>query len=326
MHLKKLPYKQQIAFLLGGVALLTYMVFSFLPLHSAKTEAVMADSDHEAVQVYLFDKDDTLVPVTFKMDPSSTVEERLQMMMDYMDGTNRAEGFYPVFTGECNLLNVEIADGTATLQFDDGFSQYDEKKELRVLEAIVWGATQFPEIERVNLKMNEELLTKMPLGNTPIKENMTKAMGINHFETATVSLYNSSEITVYYVKEIDGREFYVPKSKRIASGDPTTEDIVREMVADITASSGLHQPLYHDNIDVYDLPRDKGVLSVSVNSNILGDDSSVNAQTYDTLVLSLSTILGVDQIQVKVDDVVVSLHGSNEDIMQVSSLVYNEID
>ena len=42
MHLKKLPYKQQIAFLLGGVALLTYMAFSFLPLHSAKTEAVMA--------------------------------------------------------------------------------------------------------------------------------------------------------------------------------------------------------------------------------------------------------------------------------------------
>lgn len=326
MKLKKIPYKQQIAFLFGGLALITYLSVSFFPKEKNDTASVMADEDHAAVQVYLLDKDDTIVPITFQMEPSSTIEDRMQMMMDYMDGTNHAENFFPIFNEDCNLLDVEIDGDSATLLFDDSFANYDESKELKVLEAIVWGTTQFPEINSVNIKMNDEVLTKMPLANTPIKANLTKAMGINHFETATTSLYNSSEITVYYVKDIGGKDFYVPKSKRIPTNEPTTEDMVKEMVSNISASSGLGQPLYNDNIDVYDLPRDKGVLSVSVNANILGDDLSVKAQTYDTLVLSLATIMGVDEIQVTVDDVVVSLHGSNEEIMKVSSLVYNVID
>lgn len=326
MHMKKLPYKQQIAFLMGGLALIAYMAFSFYPQEQAQTATVMANTEHDRVQVYLLDKDQTLVPITFQMNKDATIEERLHMMMDYMDGTSHAENFYPIFQGECNLTNIEISDGTATLQFDDGFTQYDEKQELKVLESIVWGATQFPEISSVNIKLNGELLTKMPLAGTPVKEQLTKEMGINHFETATTSLYDSSEITVYYVKEIEGKEFYVPKSKRIAASDPTTEEIVKEMVSDISASSGLGQPLYNDNIDVFDLPLDKGVLTVQVNANILGNDQSVKPQAYDTLVLSLATIMGVNEMQVTVDDVVVSLHGSNEEIMQVSSLVYNEIE
>lgn len=326
MHMKKLPYKQQIAFLMGGLALIAYMAFSFYPKEQAQTATVMANTEHNRVQVYLLDKDQTLVPITFQMNKDATIEERLNMMLDYMDGTSHAENFYPIFQGECNLTNIEISDGTATLQFDDGFMQYDEKQELKVLESIVWGATQFPEISSVNIKLNGEQLTKMPLAGTPVKEHLTKEMGINHFETATASLYDSSEITVYYVKEIEGKDFYVPKSKRIAASDPTTEEIVKEMVSDISASSGLGQPLYNDNIDVFDLPLDKGVLTVQVNANILGNDQSVKPQAYDTLVLSLATIMGVNEMQVTVDDVVVSLHGSNEEIMQVSSLVYNEIE
>lgn len=325
MHIKKLPYKQQIAFLLGGLALITYLSVSFFPKEK-DTASVVAEADQSAVQVYLFDDEQTLVPVTFKMSPSSTLQDKIGMMMDYMDGTAHAESFYPIFQGECNITNISVENEVATLEFDEGFAQYDEDNELKVLESIVWGVTQFPEIKSVNIKYNGEVLTKMPLANTPVKTNLTKAMGINHFETATTSLFDSGEITVYYVKEIGGKEFFVPKSKRIPTSDPTTEEIVQEMVANISASSGLGQPLHNDNIDVYDLPRDKGVLSVSVNSNILGDDLSVKQQSYDALVLSLATILGVDEIQVTVDDVVVSLHGSNEEITKISSLVYNEID
>lgn len=325
MHIRKLPYKQQIAFLLGGFALVTYVGLNLFPKEK-ETANVIANVDHATVQTYLFDEEQMLVPITFKMAPASTVEERLQMMMDYMDGTLHAESFYPIFQSECNLTNITIDGTNATLEFDEGLLQYDEDNELKVLESIVWGATQFPEIKSVNIKYNGEIMTKMPLANTPIKEQMTKAMGINHFETATSSLYDSSEITVYYIKEIQGKEFFVPKSKRIPSNDPTTQQIVQEMVANISASSGLGQPLHSDNIDVFDIPTDRGVLNVSVNSNILGDDLSVKQQSYDALVLSLATILGVDEIQVTVDDVVVSLHGSNEEATKVSSLVYNEID
>ena len=64
-------------------------------------------------------------------------------------------------------------------------------------------------------------------------------------------------------------------------------------------------------------------LVVNLNQNILSEDRAAKQEAYETLVLSLATISGVDKVKVCVDDVVVSLHGSNEEAVSVSSLSYN---
>lgn len=320
----KKRYQQQIALLFGAFAMMSYLAVRYFP-GGEETVNVVADVDKSSVQVYLLDESETLVPVTFEMDPAATIQDKMNAAIDRMSGRVTTENFYPLFQEDCLLESVEVTDGTMKLSFNEGFATYDEKNELRVLEALAWTSTQFSDVTNVKLAQKEEL-SKMPLSGTPIPALLNRDIGINHFETNTTALYNSTEITVYYVKNIGDREFMVPRSKRIEGNEPSTEEIVKEIMADVSVSSGLSQPLYNDNIDVGEIKKSAdGILTVNVNANILDSDAVAKAHAYDALVLSLSQIMGVDKVQVCVDDVVVSLHGSNEEAIDVSSLQYNVV-
>lgn len=325
MQIKGSRYKRQIALLFGAVAMLSYISLKNFPKEETTT-SVVADVNHTSVKTYLLDDSDTLVPISFRVDATTTTKDRIFLLMDYMNGTVRVDNFSPLFQQDCELLDVTIEGGIATLSFNEAFSNYDEKKELRVLEALAWGVSQFQEVENVKIQYQNQVLTKMPVGGTPIPEVLNQKIGINHFETSTTSLYNSSTITVFYTKNIGSHDFFVPKSKRIPEQNPTIENVAKYIMEDISASSQLSQPLYNDNIDIKDVPKmENGTLIVHVNANILDADRSAKQQAYDALILSLSTIMGVDHIKVYVDDVVVSLHGSNEEAISVSSMTYNEI-
>ena len=58
---------------------------------------------------------------------------------------------------------------------------YDERDELRLLEAIVWGATQFEDVDGVILQVEGQQLTEMPKRHTPLNMPLTR-------EIASISL------------------------------------------------------------------------------------------------------------------------------------------
>ena len=75
-----------------------------------------------------------------------------------------------------------------------------------------------------------------------------------------------------------------------------------------------------------DLPtKENETLVVNMNHALLSSDRSAKQMAYESLVLSLADNFDVDEVKVYVDDNVVSIHGSNEAAISVSSLVYNPI-
>lgn len=166
----------------------------------------------------------------------------------------------------------------------------------------------------------------MPNAQTPIPEILNRSIGINHFETSTASLHDSTSLTVFCTKKVEGNEYMVPKSKRVAQnkGD-TLKASVEDILSDISVSSRLDQPLYADDIrvssfDVYD-----GSLVVNLNKNILGSNRSVKQDVYNALVLSLAALPGIEKVEVRVDGVTVSPRDQKEDMVSVYALTYNEV-
>ncbi|MFR5524773.1 MAG: GerMN domain-containing protein, partial [[Clostridium] innocuum] len=107
-----------------------------------------------------------------------------------------------------------IKNGIVSLYFDDSLKNYDKENELRILEAITWGATQFHDIEQVKLYLNDKQLTSMPNAQTPIPEILNRSIGINHFETSTTTLHDSASLTVFYTKGT-GMNTWFPKVSRL---------------------------------------------------------------------------------------------------------------
>lgn len=319
-------FKKQIAFLFGAIAMIAYCSVQFFPSQVKDTTPVIAARDEGVhMQIYLKDQDHTLVPLSIPVNEEMSEEDKLQLMVAYMSGKQEIEGFQPLFQKECTMNKVKIQNGIASLYFDESLKNYQKEDELRVLEALTWGATQFHDIEQVKLFMNDTQLRVMPNANTPIPDVLNRSIGINHFETSTTSLHDSSSLTVFYTKKIQGQEYMVPRSRRVHMESDELKSSVSSILQDVSASSELVQPLYADDIQIEDFQIFDGSLVVNLNKNILANDRSVKQDVYNALVLSLATLPGIEKVELKVDGVVVSPKKQKAAMVSIYDLSYNEV-
>lgn len=329
VEVKKMKlYRKQAALLFGAVAVFSYFSIRFFPAQEKEQESitVMETTKQEQIQIYVLDYENTLIPMNRTIEPGKSTEEKLRIMVDAMCADQVKGDFSGVLASGTQLEKTELSGTVAKLYFNEQFASYEPTQELKVLEAITWGATQFPQINEVELYVNGERLRKMPLAQTPIPAVLNRKLGINHFESASASLNDAHTILVYYTKDIDDSLYFVPKSKRI-DGDPKDmETVVNEVLKDVSASMNLSSPLYDERIKAVELPHvEDQTLVVNMSNTLLDSDRCAKQRAYEALVLSLAENFEVDAVQVYVDDQVVSLHGSNEEAVSVSSLYYNPI-
>lgn len=320
-------YKKQFAVLFGAIAMISYLSFRFFPNVEAPnvTSVVAVNEKRNYLQVYLMDRDRNLVPLSIPINEEMNQEEKLQVMVSYMSGKQDIKGFHKVFQKDCKLLKVAVKNRVASLYFDSSFKDYKKEDELRVLESIVWGSTQFDNIDQVRLFMQNKELQFMPNANTPIPKMLSRNIGINHFETSTKTLHNSTSLTVFYTKKIEGQQYMVPKSKRIENYNQELKTSVEEIVSDISASSKLSQPLYSDDIKIVNFELYDGNMVVNINKNIIGSNRMVKQDIYDAVVLSLASLPGIKTLELKVDGVHVGLPNQKTDMVSIYDVSYNEV-
>ena len=316
--------KKKIALLFGGLALVSYLSFTYFPFKTQDTPVLSLQEEESYMQVYLLDKENTLVPVSISVNPDTSIEDKLQLLIAYMSGKQKIDNFKPLFKKECILKTVSLQDHTAVLYFNESFKNYDKKQELRLLESLAWGVTQFSDITDVKLMLDNQELKEMPLDHTPIPATLNRPIGINHFETKASTLHDSHTITVFATRKIDGVVYMVPQSRRVPYDVNTMEEEIEQIVSDVQVSANLSQPLYDDNITLHSSHFENGVLSVDVKGNLLGSDREIKQDAYNCLILSLSMLEGVEELQVKVDGVILSPF-ENKNSISVNDLVYNEV-
>lgn len=317
-------YKKQMAFLFGAIAMISYVSIRYFPKTEETQSVLSVQEESTHMQVYLKDHDASLVPLSIPVNEEMNEEDKLQLMVSYMSGKQDIKGFQPLFTKACEVKRVSIEKGKAIMDFDDSLKNYQKEDELRLLEALTWGATQFHDVEQLELQLNGTKLTKMPNGQTPIPDVLNRSIGINHFETATSALHTSDSVTVYCARKIGGQQYLIPRSKRIAHASDSIKEGIVQVISDVSASSELSQPLYQDDVKINNFQFSDGTLIVDINKNLLSSDKSVKEDLYDSLILSLSALSGVDKVQVKVDGVSV-MPQAKESAVSVYDLSYNEV-
>lgn len=318
-------FKKQIAFLFGAIAMISYLSVRYFPQNDDNTPVVsIIKEEGSQMQVYLLDQDETLVPLSIEVNEEWNEEDKLRLMVAYMSGKQQIAQFQPLFQDVCNLENVALENGIVTLNFDDTLKNYTPEYELRVLEALTWGACQFPDIKQVRISMNGEILRAMPNANTPIPEVLNRNIGINHFETASATLHTSREITVFCTKRMHGQVYMVPKSRRVPKGSDDVLDSVNQIVQDVSVTHQTTQPLFSNQVQVKQVTFENGVMVVDVNGALLDSSKSIKQDVYNALVLSLSMIEGVNEILVKVDGVMVSPFVEDTPVSGYD-LLYNQV-
>lgn len=276
---------------------------------SIKTNNEISTSEEKEevkLTIYYFDSNDEVVPLTLDIPKVEGIGQQVLSFMTINGPVEELlpEGFRAVLPeGTTCTLNVKSDQQLAIVDFSNDFLSYEAKsaeQEKKILDAVTWSLTEFPTIERVEIRVNGYNLEEMPVWNTPIIGPLSRTDGINLELSNNISISDTSAVTLYFLRVTENNEYYVPVTRLI----PATDDIARatieqliigpqsgsELVSSILPTTNVINVKVSDNLIVADF--DEG---------ILGYDNQISNQMVDMIIYSLTESTNISAIQIKIE-------------------------
>ncbi|WP_273126646.1 GerMN domain-containing protein [Bacillus weihaiensis] len=260
-------------------------------------------------QLFLLDKNGFVVPYTMNLPKTDSVaKQSLEYLVEGGPISNvLPNGFKAVLPQDTEVLGVNIKeDGTAVADFSKEFNNYKKEDEAKILQAITWTLTQFESVKKVKIWVNGHEQAEMPVNSTPIQDGVSRENGINHDSSDVVDITDTHPLTVYYLAETDGQQYYVPVTKRISNEetDPIVS-AVNELVKGPSPSLGLMSD-FQDEVVLLSAPQyADGKVTLDFNESIYGsfdeENKVISSQVLQSLVLTLTEQPGVESVAVTVN-------------------------
>ncbi|MFC0212651.1 GerMN domain-containing protein [Paenibacillus chartarius] len=261
--------------------------------------------DAQQTTVYLKDSYGFIAPVTLALPKTTAVAtQALQYMVDGGPVSGLLpEGFTaPLPKG--TKLTMDVKDKIATVDFSKEFVDYNPQDERKMLEAITWTLTGFPEIEQVQIKVQGAVVKEMPQDGTPIDEPLSRAMGINLQKGQGVDYGRSTPVTLYFLnQENPDYHYYVPVTRLIERTDNIAKAVVDQLIQGPgeSESKGLISALTSTLELKSDIKIDGDVATVNFSEKLLGEDQKAPAEALQAVVLSLTENTVASKVQIQVN-------------------------
>lgn len=256
--------------------------------------------------LYLVDAAGRLAPQTIDIPES---DSPARQAIDYLvkDGPVSQllpNGFQAPLPPETAIKSASLKNETLNLDFSKDLLSGPVEEQDRIIQSIVWTATQFDTVKRVNLQVEGKPLEEWPDSKRPIGSELTREDGINTTFGGTADISASEPVTAYYLSSNKGNAYYVPVTVRIAKG--SEEDRLSRLVETM-----IHEPAGTELISAFnpdarliERPTVKdGIVHLHFNNGLYSNDESktISDQALESLVMTFTGIEGIRKVAVKVD-------------------------
>ena len=293
--------KKKIGVISVLVLCLTFVSIMYLKKDKKSDEKV---DDVYYKSVVFKDSDNDLIPISVNFHSEVELEEEIRNKIDLMKSDEMIQyGLYPVISKDLEVQSVNLKDHVLTVSFNDQLVANQDA--MDILEALTYVMTDYDDVERVNLQINEKNVSYIPNSTIPLS-SLTKSLGRNNFETTSAFLNQTVPVKVYQQKTIEQYSYYVPTTMRVDENEPLTKQV--QTILSYVQSK----------IHLLDAKLDNGVLTVDLDSNILLDNEKIDQTLEDLIVLSLSSLKDVKDVEIKIN-------GEDVRTKQSSQIEYNYI-
>ena len=293
--------KKKIGVISVLVLCLTFVSIMYLKKDKKSDEKV---DDVYYKSVVFKDSDNDLIPISVNFHSEVELEEEIRNKIDLMKSDEMIQyGLYPVISKDLEVQSVNLKDHVLTVSFNDQLVANQDA--MDILEALTYVMTDYDDVERVNLQINEKNVSYIPNSTIPLS-SLTKSLGLNNFEETSAFLHQTVPVMVYHQKTIEQYSYYVPTTMRVDENEPLTKQV--QTILSYVQSK----------IHLLDAKLDNGVLTVDLDSNILLDNEKIDQTLEDLIVLSLSSLKDVKDVEIKIN-------GEDVRTKQSSQIEYNYI-
>lgn len=278
------------------IGLCLTFTFVYYRFYTNNNDEEVVNSVFNYQTIVLKDKNDTLVPVEIDMQIEGEDEQIFRNMLYLMQSNDFEDiGLYPVFSDKLEINKMEIVDSTLIFDFNDNLYVNNNQEALDIFETLSFVFCR-DQIENIELKIDGNDITFLPNSTIPTS-CLTKQLGINNFDADTNNIYKTVPVVVYNQQTIKGKTYYIPTTTRI---EVDNNDLDKQV-------SLLLEKLEYDKpirlIDNSSL--ENGILKVNIDSNILFGNETIDSTLYQQLILSLSSINGVREVSILIDNEVI---------------------
>lgn len=196
-------------------------------------------------------------------------------------------GFRSILPPDVGILNIELNNKILVIDFSKELLEVNEKDEEKMIEAIIYTLTSIDGIDKVIIKVEGEVLDKLPNSKNNIPTVLDRSYGINKIYDLS-SLNDIMSYTTYYISTYNDNKYYVPVTKYVNSKD---SDIVKVIIKELGSS-----PIYQTNLMSYlnantvlnDYELDNNKLKLNFNELLLNDLDKKNILEEVIYTISLS--------------------------------------
>lgn len=279
-------------------------------------------------QIYLVTEDNLLTPITVTIERKEQVTDEIADLVNLLkkDSLFNHEHFKKLLSKDCKLINATLDNKNLTLNFSKEFIDYDATLEKRVVESLVWTSLQFDEVETLKIQIDGTDLTHMPLSNTPLPVSLNKSIGINNH--LMVGKSNQRCVNVFYEKNIDKSNYYIPVSVKVDDYENQYEEIINGMNLKLPTYTTLNTPSLVKKIEVlkYNELDENNNLNLTLSNKALYDEKTIDNKVFDFLVMNLKmNDEYIDTVNITINDNIVDVSGYDDSTIEVNSVTYNEI-
>lgn len=288
------------------------------------------DVNYSYAKVYLADSENVLYPLTVKYETPDTQAEELMYLFSLLkkDSIASSKEFNGLLPKDLTIKGMTLKNDILNINFDDSIKTYNGKDELRIMESLVWTFTDLPYVLEVSFSLNDELLTHMPVNNTPLSYPLSKQMGINNY-LLTSSIMGTGEMVLsYYEKVVNGNYYYVPVTHYVSNKNNLS-------IYDLTIQTLFKDPGITSSLSVCRCIEDtkmvttsfmqNNILYLSLSEDILFDELTVSFDVYQLMKEVTCLLEDVQDVSFLMDLEEVMVNGSsNEDGITVSKVELNK--
>lgn len=244
--LKKMSIKK---IMISSLAVLMLLIIYLIPGNEKEIElknsSIEYVYDNIKSTIYLIDSDEYVARTSISTCKCVGVEKAKDLLEGLIiEGTKSSiipNGFRSIIPPGTIIKDIELKDKVITIDFSKELLDISKKEENKMIEAIIYTLTSIDGIDKVIIKVEGEILNKLPSGT-----NLPSVLDRNYGINKNYELVNTSNIeshTVYYVNKYNDNKYYVPVTKYT---NEKNEDRVRVIIEELSSS-----PIYETNLMSY---------------------------------------------------------------------------
>lgn len=199
--------------------------------------------NYQTQVVYLLDQYQMVARANVYMNHGSNIEEQASKMLNLLivEGESESKlpsGFRGIIPSDTKILGITYKENVLKVNFSKELLNVDEKLEEKVVEAIVYTLTEIPDVEKVILYVEDQILTKLPKTRINLPATLDRSFGINK-EYLLTSYKDVSPVTIYYVNKYNDDYYYVPVTKYMNDSREKIKIIIEQLSSSPVSETNL---------------------------------------------------------------------------------------